>query len=335
MRDGTSAGFPERWWAGEAGLAGHLLDLATAPLEAAYRAAIRFRNASYASGRRSIRVGAPVVSVGNLSVGGAGKTPVTRWLVQWYERRGARPAVLHGGYALDEPELHRAWNPDVPVLVGRDRVASARAAVEGGATILILDDGFQHRRLRRDLDLVLVAAEGWDASPRLLPRGPWREPPTALCRADVVAVTRKTASIEEARRVAAEVSDYTGGVEPVILHLAPSSWRRGAALAAGPPPGEAVAVAGIAGPELFLENARSAGASLADTLIFRDHHDYDAGDVDRIRMAAAGRPVVTTAKDAVKLAPLAPDLDLWILEQDVIVDAGGDFLAHRLAALSV
>lgn len=327
----------ERWWRGEAGALGRTLDVLLAPVELAYGAVIRGIDQAYRNGlRRTEHADVPIVSVGNIAVGGAGKTPVTRWLVGEFLRRGAFPAVLHGGYADDEPALHRQWYESVPVLVGRDRAASARHAVARGASVLILDDGFQHRRLHRDLDIVLVAAETWTERPRLLPRGAWREPPSALARAGLVVVTRKTASAERAREVAASVARYTGGEETVVLHLRPSGWRYvgpGSDSFGTPPVGDVIGVAGIAHPEHFLANARSAGAHVVDALVFRDHHPYDDADLRRIRERAAGRPVVTTEKDAVKLAVLAPDLPLWILEQEVVIEEGGDVLGWALDGL--
>lgn len=325
----------EEWWRGEVGPWGRVLDLVLAPAELGYRAAVSTYHRAYDRGRRaaeSVRV--PVISVGNISVGGAGKTPVTRWLVGELRRRGARPAVLHGGYAPDEPALHRAWNPDVPVVVGRERVVGAKRALAEGATVLVLDDGFQHRRLARDLDLVLIAAESWTARPRLLPRGPWREAPAALGRAHVVAVTRKTATPEAADQVAAEAARFAPEAALVRIQLRPAGWRRfGGAAGGAEPRGEAVAVAGIAQPRLFLANARSAGARVAVELIFPDHHDYGYEDLARIRQSAGGRAVVTTAKDAIKLGPMAPDLEIWALEQEVVVEAGSSALAALLDRL--
>ena len=329
----AAGGWVDRWWRGEAGWWGLALDVAFAPAELAYRAAVRRFHGAYDTGRRAaVRVPVPVVSVGNLAVGGTGKTPVTRWLVEELSWRGARPAVLHGGYAVDEPALHRIWHPRVPVIVGRDRVEAARRAIAAGADVLVLDDGFQHRRLARDLDLVLVAAETWTPRPRLLPRGPWREPPAALARAHAVAVTRKTSSHDVAAEVLSAATAHAPSAGALIFALRPSGWRRVDG-ARGTPPGETVAVAGVARPDLFVENAREAGAEITDVLVFADHHDYGPGDVDRIRGIARGRAIVTTAKDAVKLAPLAPELDLWILEQEVALEAGAADLDRLLALL--
>lgn len=347
---GSPARWVERWWAGEAGWRGQLLSLALAPAEAGFRGVVRLRGAAYDHGLLSTsRVAVPVISVGNISVGGAGKTPVARWLVAELRRLGHAPAVLHGGYALDEPALHRLWHPELPVVVGRDRIASARRAIEGGATVLVLDDGFQHRRLGRDLDLVLVAAESWLARRRLLPRGPWREAARALARAQAVAVTRKVVTAPAASAVLEELRSYAPRAAAVQLQLRPSGWLHWGAShpaaglsAPGPkvpepvvqgPEGEVLAVTAIARPDLFVGNAREAGAEVSGSLFFPDHHDFTAHDVAAIRRAAAGRPLITTAKDLVKLGPLAPDLDLWILEQEVVVEAGAARLNELLAEL--
>lgn len=325
----------ERWWQGEAGILGRALEVATAPAEWLFRGAARARGWGYDRALLSrTRLDVPVVSVGNLAVGGAGKTPVTRWLVGQLRERGARPAVLHGGYAEDEPMLHRLWHPDVPVIAKRDRILGAEQAIAAGATALVLDDGFQHRRLERDLDLVLVAAESWGACHRLLPRGPWRESPRALGRAQTVVVTRKVASAEAARAVGEALAPYAPGAVHVRLQLRPSGWSRlGVAGAGNFPGGDVVAVTAIAHPDLFVANAKDAGARVGAMLFFPDHHGFTWHDVERIRALAAGRPVVTTAKDAVKLGPLAAELELWVLEQEVVVEAGGEALAALLDEL--
>src|SRR5688572_14246190 len=142
-----------------------------APFEQLYGGVIKLRNAAYDRGMFPVeRVAVPVLSVGNIVAGGAGKTPVVRWLVEQLLARGRRPAILHGGYGMDEPKLHQQWHPEVTVIAERDRVAAARLAVDGGADVIVMDDGFQHRRLARDLDIVLVTADSdnWN----LLPRGP-------------------------------------------------------------------------------------------------------------------------------------------------------------------
>lgn len=327
------AGLRRLWWDdSDAGAWGWCL----APAELIYRVALALRTRLHASGwPEAARAAVPVVSVGNLVVGGTGKTPVARWVVEQLLSRGARPAVLHGGYGGDEPELHRAWYPEVPVLVGRDRVAAAEKAAAGGATVLVLDDGFQHLRLARDLDLVLVTAEGWCRSPHLLPRGPWREPVSALARAQVVAVTRKVAPPEASQQVAREVRELAPAADVVRLELRAAGWRRALEGSGGQetPRGEVVGVAGVARPDLFLAQARQSGAQVAEMLALPDHYHYDARAAGRIRRASGGRPVVTTAKDAIKLRELLPDVQLWVLEQSVVVESGESQLASRLDAL--
>src|SRR5690606_725715 len=334
-RDVGPARWVERWWRGEAGWPGAVLDWTMAPAELLFRGAVRFRGWLY--DRRVLavrRVGVPVGSVGNIGVGGTGKAPVVRWLVGELRRRGATPGVLHGGYAMDEPELHRRWYGELPVVANRDRFAGAARAIEAGATVLVLDDGFQHRKLHRDLDIVLVAVESWTGVPRLLPRGPWRESPAALARANVVAVTRKTAGFDDARRVAGELAGFAGHDRIVHLHIRPGRWVRwGTAGDGDAAPAEAIAVAGIARPDLFVENAAETGVHVSEVLVFPDHHDYGPEDWSRIQAAAAGKPVVTTEKDAVKLGPLANDTELWYLEQEVGVEAGAERLFEHLDAL--
>lgn len=321
-----------RWWRGEArGAVWRGASAALAPAEAGYRLAVAVRNTLYASGLYRVhRVDAVVVSVGNLAVGGTGKTPFAHWVAGQLETRGARVAILHGGYAADEPELHRAWRPGALVIAMRDRVAAARLAIEQGATALVLDDGFQHRRLHRDLDLVLVAAESWTSRARLLPRGPWREPLTALARAGAVVVTRKTASQAGAQRVAMEVARLAPEAVVARVHLRPARWRVRDTIRHRGPAGKVVAVSGVADPEHFFANARQAGADVAERLVFGDHHTYTRDDLERIIEVAGGRPVVTTAKDAVKLRDLDAELELWVLDQDVVVEEGQEALASAL-----
>jgi tetraacyldisaccharide 4'-kinase len=320
-----------RLWAGELGGTGALLNAALAPAEAAYGAAVRLRARAYARGLLEVRrVSVPVISVGNVAVGGTGKTPVAHWLAVTLRARGRRPAVLHGGYAEDEPDLHRHWSPDIPVVAEKDRFAGAERAIGAGADVLVMDDGFQHRRLHRDLDIVLVAAERWDESPRLLPRGPWRESRQALRRADLVIVTRKTATRQGAAAVADAVRALSPRLAVANVHLA-AGWRLpGAARPAGPPPGAALLVSGLAEPELFADSAALAGARVADRLVFPDHHVYAADDVARIRQAAAGRPIVTTEKDWTKLHHGLGHERVWLLVQGVIIESGGETVTQLL-----
>lgn len=311
-------------------------DAALAPFELMYRGANALYHGAYDTGHgRVYRASVPVVSVGNLVVGGAGKTPVAGWLVDRLIERGLRPAILHGGYGSDEPELHRRRRADVPVYAGRDRAASAKRAIAAGASVLVLDDGFQHRRMARDLDLVLIPVEWWTPRPRLLPRGPWREPLRALRRADVIGITRKTATATQASVVAGEIDAHAVGADRVRFALRPVGWRTpdGTTRSAGPA-GPAVAVTAIARPDLFEANARETGAVIAEAIRLRDHYAYGPADAAGLRRLAGGRPIVTTAKDAVKLGELAPDLPLWVLQQEVAVEVGHEVLNRWMDGLA-
>lgn len=328
--------FIERFWQADLGVPGRALALALAPAELMYRTGVRLRNAAYGGVRARIvqHAGVPVVSVGSLRVGGAGKTPFARWVVEHYASRGVPPALLHGGYANDEPSLHRFWNPQVPVIAQRDRVAGARAGVRAGARVLVLDDGFQHRRLARDLDIVLVPVESWVANPHLLPVGPWRESPRALSRADVVVLIHHGASTADIARVREDVAGRARQIPIVVAALVPKRWRAWQD-GAHRTPAPGIAVAAIANPDTFLADARRLGGVYDPSLLFRDHHSYTIVDAERIRAAAHGRPVLTTEKDAVKLGVLAQDLDLFVLEQEILFDVPEDVLVRMLDELVV
>jgi len=145
------------------------------PAERVFGGIVGARDILYDAGWLPARQTAiPAVSIGNLTVGGTGKTPMAAWIARGLSARGARPAIVLRGYGDDEPLVHRTLNPDVPVLVGADRVAAIAEAARVGADIAVLDDAFQHRRAHRVADLVLVSADRWTPEARLLPAGPWR-----------------------------------------------------------------------------------------------------------------------------------------------------------------
>lgn len=297
-----------RWWQGRAGAAGHLLRVVTIPLELLFRLGVAVRSRGYETGvLPTARLPVPVISVGNLAVGGTGKTPVAAWIVEALLRREHRPAVVSRGYGEDELRLHRRWHPAVPVHADARRVDAARRAVDGGATILVLDDGFQHRRLARDLDVVLLSAEH-PLPVRLLPRGPYREPLSALRRADLVVLTRKTAEGDTVEAWEALVRRAAPGTPVARLRFQPTGWLTLEGEATDPPEEVALAVAGVASPEAFVAMVRERVGPPARVLVFPDHHDYELHDVEEIVREAAGGTVVTTEKDAVKLCEHGPRL---------------------------
>lgn len=330
------SGAIERAWAAD-GFAARAL----APLSWLFAAGTGLRNALYDIGLlRSVRLPLPSVSVGNLSVGGTGKTPVAAWVAQELVRLGARPAIVMRGYGADEPLVHRRLNPDVPVIVNPDRVAGAAEALRRGATVVVLDDAFQHRRARRDLDLVLVAAEQ-GAARRLLPAGPLREGPRALRRAAMLLVTRKTATLADAETVAAEWTGFAGAPPSGVLALAPDALRDARDAAAPPQALEALrgcrvlAISAIGAPSAFAGQLAALGAVVTQAA-FPDHHAFDARDAAALAERASDAEfAVCTLKDAVKLAPLWPRFapPLWYLSQAVVVERGAAPLLEALQRL--
>jgi tetraacyldisaccharide 4'-kinase len=329
------AGFVTRWWSGRAGALGSALDVALAPAEWLFRAGVAARGAGFARGvLKTERVSVPVISVGNLGVGGAGKTPFAAWLAGRLLARGRRPGIALRGYGGDEVLLHAELNPAVPVAAAARRADAAWALIGEGCDVVVLDDGFQHRWLARDLDLVLVAADSWRPGPRLLPRGPWREPLEALRRASAIVITRKTASLEAAIATGLDLTGSAPFVPLLHCQLRPdglSPLQGGPARPLASLRGERIlAVSGLAAPEPFFATLRAAGAEV-DALPFPDHHAFDAGDAAAIITRAGGRVIVMTRKDAVKLRPRLGATPAWVLEQRVEMEMNAERLEALLA----
>jgi tetraacyldisaccharide 4'-kinase len=313
------------------------------PAAAAYGAAVRLRNTLYDRGLLSTeRVAATVLSVGNLTVGGSGKTPTVLWLAQVLAHRGRRVGVIARGYrkrrrgvvvvgahghALVAPEeggdeaVLLAMRLGMPVVTGERRAAAARlACARFGCDTLVLDDGFQHRALARDADLVLLAEDG---SPWPLPAGPLREPSRALGRARALLAIGGQAAPPA---LPPGVPLFRGRLCPTALVRVADdgAWVEEPLEALG---GRGVvAVAGVARPERFLASLAAAGAVVHELIRFPDHHAYSAADNARIAAAAGERLVVTTEKDLVKL----PGLTVRALRVALEVD-GAERLLDLLA----
>jgi tetraacyldisaccharide 4'-kinase len=319
-----------------AGLPGPL-GLALTPLAWGYRAGLAAREAAYAGGLlRRGRAGCPVVSIGNLTVGGTGKTPAVELVARWLAEDGRRVAVVSRGYgrrrgapveivsdggavladvdrAGDEPLLLARRLPGVPVVVGSDRLAAARAAAARFAPdVLLLDDGFQQRRLAKDVEIVCLDARAPWGRGGLFPRGTLREPPGALRRAHLLILTHAAAR----NGVDAAVPRGAGGVPWFPAALAVEGVRRlgrggidPVARLQGRP---LLAFAGIAVPEGFASTLREAGVVVRDLVAFPDHHRYRAADLralaERAR-AVGAEALVTTEKDAMRLGGVGAGLD--------------------------
>jgi tetraacyldisaccharide 4'-kinase len=326
-------------WYGD-GFAALLARAVLTPVEWLYGAASLLVGAQRA--RQAVRTGVPTVSIGNLTVGGTGKTPIAAWVAAQLARRGRVPALLLRGYGADEQIVHEQLNPRVPVLAHPVRRASATRAVTQGATALVLDDAFQHRQLARDADVVLVSADLWHDLPvRLLPVGPFREPLFALRRASLLIVTRKAASPERAEQLATLLRAAAPALPVAIAHLAPGQLRRWGGEAEEPSAAvhgqHILAVSGIGAPGAFEAQLRALGADV-EAVSFGDHHAYTPADASALAARAMRcHRVVCTLKDAVKLGPIWPAdaPGLWYLSQSVVFERGASdvhALLDRLAA---
>jgi len=321
------------WYGGGAGSI--LVRAALWPVARVYDAAMSVRSRLYDSGvLDAVTPDLPTISVGNLTVGGTGKTPFSAWLAFKLKVR-AHPAIALRGYGDDETQVHARLNPDVPVVVNPDRGAAIREAKKHGADIVVLDDAFQHRRIARNVDIVILSAEQLLRPHRMLPAGPWRERLPAARRADLLVVTRKTATHEQTERAQEMVRIAIPDVPIVVAYLGPDRLMsvtddeimpterlRGATV---------VAVAAIGEPELFKTQLEELGAHVTITP-YRDHHTFSEGDVTSIAASVpADGFAVCTLKDAVKLAGRWPGPGrLWYVSQQLVVEQGAEDIDRLL-----
>jgi tetraacyldisaccharide 4'-kinase len=300
---------PERWRSIVQGTAGgpsafllrRLLWVARLP----YGLGVGWRNRRFDRGKNVNHVGVPVISIGNLTVGGTGKTPCVEYVARLLREHEVQVAILSRGYGSDAGRNDEAMVleenlPDVPHYQDPDRVAIARTAIEESESeVLVLDDGFQHRRLARDLDIVLIdATDPWSGG-YLFPRGGLREPRRNLRRAGFVVLTRCDAVEPGAvEQLTNEVRTLAPGIDIAkTIHAPVDSFTfRGKHVGA---------FCGIGNPEAFRRTLQSLGAEVIEFRAFPDHYPYRREDVDELQKWAATLPadgcVVTTQKDWVKL----------------------------------
>jgi len=313
-----------------------------------YGAAVAVRNTGFDRGWKKIgRAPVPVISVGNVTLGGTGKTPMVEWLARWYRRRGLRVAILSRGYGQegglnDEGQVLEENLPDVPHLQGPDRVSLANIAVhELESELILLDDGFQHRRLARDLDLVLIDALDPFGLGHLFPRGLLREPIGSLRRAGVVVLSRADLiSAAEKEAIRALVLLEAGSLPWVEARHAPLDLidAEGVASPLELIQGQSIAAfCGIGNPEGFRRTLLPLCKELRDLRVFPDHHTYSAADVRSLEKWAAdvgANLVLTTQKDLVKLrAGLLGPAPLRALRIGLELTAGEDVMDDVLARL--
>jgi tetraacyldisaccharide 4'-kinase len=338
------------------------------PLSPLYGLVMALRASLYGTGLLpSARLPVPVISVGNLTMGGTGKTPLVQYVARMLQRQGRRPAIVSRGYGGtargrcnlvstgdlpllpavecgDEPRLLAETLPGVPVLTGRIRKFPARRAVELGADVLILDDGFQHLALKRDINLVLFHADILAGNSRVFPGGDLREPVGALRRADAFILTGTCdRNRERADRFAVLLAMrfpgrpvFRAGYEPtsILTHEeGTSTSREFEAMRATP----LFAFAGIARPETFARTLRELNLDIVDFQSLPDHMPYRQAQLttlfDQARQRGAAA-CVTTEKDMVKLRGFDWSMPVYTLRMEVrLGEDFQDFLTGRLASL--
>lgn len=304
----------------------------------------------------SEKLDVPVLSVGNLTVGGTGKTPMVIWLARELERRGFRPGILARGYSRasgsdpglnDEGRMIERATGGIPQVQRPDRVVGGHELISQGCDVIVLDDGFQHRRLRRDVDLVLVdATRPWgleacgEAPPvkSILPRGLLREPPRALARAQALVLTRTDqVSASELERLEDELERDALGVPRIFSIHKPKrlvELQSGAESPLSSLAGtEVELLSGIGNPEGFERSLETLGARVKKHHKRPDHHEWSAEDLADV--GAGDVRVITTAKDGVKLEKLGePAGSIQVLEIELEITRGDSVLSALLDGLS-
>jgi tetraacyldisaccharide 4'-kinase len=330
------------------------MNILTSPLywtaRTLYSAVMRVRNVGYDRGiLYTSRATLPVISIGNITAGGNGKTPLAIFLVRALQSRGYHPAVLSRGYGRTTRGVREVSNDDrpdrcgdepllirratgVPVYVAERRVVGARAIESrGDSDVIVLDDGLQHRALHRDVNIVAIGLSGEEdvrefCAGRLLPEGRFREDrDSALARTDIAILFNRAgpapaeSDLSALRtRMPTSVTIFRGG----MVSRGVRSLESGAPL-----PPQAVAVfSGVARPEGFHRTLLSLGFSIAGVQSFPDHHPFSASEIDHLRRAYPGLPLVCTEKDAVKLDLLSDRIGVHVLSVEAQVTPADAFI---------
>ncbi|MBW8036327.1 MAG: tetraacyldisaccharide 4'-kinase [Planctomycetes bacterium] len=313
-----------------------------------YAVGVSLRNIAYDIGLlRTYKPGAGVISVGNITAGGTGKTPLVIWFSKYLAQKGASCAILTRGYKAqpgkltDEPAILAKSCPAAQVVINVDRVAAAKKVIgEGSIDVFIMDDGFQHRRLGRDVDIIAVDATCPFGFGRLLPAGLLREPVKSIKRADMVIITRSDqvddsaiAEIEETIKkiapqvpVAKSICCHPGAIAMKGHRLTMNELRRG----------KVFAFCGIGNPEAFVGQLGRCGMTLVGSKSYNDHHDYNVRDIADIYEEAkylGANIILTTQKDWVKAALLIKgfeDIRFAYLELELEFTSGLDKIDELL-----
>ena len=312
----------------------------------AYGVLVRCNHLFYKTGiLKSYKVPAKIISVGNITLGGTGKTPFAIMLAEHLSLKGQKAAVLIRGYGEDEWKMleDKLKEKDIKVFVGKDRVKTARKAVKEGIDTLILDDGFQHRRLRRDLNIVLLDSAKPFGNGHLFPRGILREPLSGLRKADIIVLTKGDRLREEREAVRGRIKKIAPGKEIIEAFHEPSRlfgvWNAKARDLSFINGKKVCVFSAICDASYFRHTVERSGARVGPEFVFPDHYLYTERDLERIFKECKRKNasvVLTTEKDAVKLRKLKmPDdaPEVLALGIEIKITQGRDRLDARLHRL--
>lgn len=316
-------------------------------IEIPYEALVRLRNYGYDHSILTVKkASAPVISVGNLTLGGTGKTPLVAWLAHWFAQHNKKPAIISRGYKAktgqlsDEAAELKILLPTVPHYANKQRIIAAGEAVTKGSDVLLLDDGFQHRQISRDLNLVTIDATDPFGCNRLFPRGLLREPLWGLKRADALVLTRTDqVSIKTRNEIQEQCFQFVGSHDkpwietehrPSNLRLVDGTTQPLKTLQDK----RILSLSAIGNPAAFHRTLTTLGHEPVATLTFPDHHTYTTDDIHRISEeteSVGAEIIVTTLKDLVKL-PLASvrNRPLYALEIGIQFQTGLQDLEYLL-----
>lgn len=320
-----------------------LLSDALTPAAVLFGVGTRIRRRLHETGPlRTTRMPVPVIAIGNLTLGGTGKTPLAIWITQTLVNQGAAPAIVTRGYGAragsaprrvraadpcesDEARLLAGRFPSLPVIAGRDRVAGIRLAMDSGAGVIVLDDAFQHLAVARDLDILLLDPRVPYPTGRTLPAGPMREPWSAATRADLYVV------------VDGPTTPSPNGREPIRARRQATSLRLGGDVIDSPKTLQGRPVfllSGIGQPAGFRALVEAQGASVVGETHYSDHHRFRPDEVREAQVAARGRGaehLVVTEKDAIRLpSTTLADPFVAVLEIGLVFDEGEDRLVAAI-----
>lgn len=287
-------------------------------LEPVYWTITQLRNRRYDRQEKYVqRISTPVISIGNITTGGTGKTPLVRWFAEWLLEHQISPAIVSRGYGSqpgqpnDEYRELKVWLPNTPHIQNPDRVAAANEAITAyEGSVILLDDGFQHRRLGRDLDIVLIDASRPFGYDHLLPRGLLREPVSALKRVDAVILTRVDQATDDTREaIRNRICQYVSPQKIAEVSFANSGWIDQYGNSSESPT-LAFGFCGIGNPSGFRAALERMDLQLVEFQVFADHHNYTRTEIDDLRQRAiqqGAATLVCTMKDLVKIRELGFD----------------------------